>query len=184
MLGGAPEEIDARPAATPRRRRGDRIEARRREGERRKRSTLGSRAAPPPRRRRRRARGAGDHRTTSSRFHATGEWRYGRKVLSALGALAAPRAMPEELTHDLELLRKLEAALDDPLAPPPGGADVPDDDLPELAICLREEIENLRGSVDEARRQVAALEAQAAGDAPPPPAATPGRRDLPPAPPG
>ena len=118
-------------------------------------------------------------------FHESGEWRYGRKVLSALDSLAVPRETPDELRHDLDLLHKLEAALD-------GGApsdaaldddDVPDDDLPELAICLREEIETLRGSVEDAKRQIAALEARAAGLPAPPPSARRGG-DMPPAPPG
>ena len=93
-------------------------------------------------------------------FHETEDWRHGKKVLSALGAMAVPRRMPEELAHDLTLLRELEALLEDPLNTPDFlvGEDVPDDDLPELAVCLREEIQQLRGSVDEARRQVAALQ--------------------------
>jgi len=109
--------------------------------------------------------------TNVGAFHERGDWRHGKKVLSALGAMAVPRRMPEELAHDLTLLWKLEALLADPLDTPAVlvGEDVPDDDLPELAVCLREEIQNLRGSVDEARRQVATLEQQAAGGAPPPP---------------
>jgi hypothetical protein len=118
-------------------------------------------------------------------YHESEEWRYGRKVLSALDSFAVPRETPDELRHDLDLLHKLEAALD-------GGApsdaaldddDVPDDDLPELAICLREEIETLRGSVEDAKRQIAALEARAAGLPAPPPSARRGG-DMPPAPPG
>ena len=103
-------------------------------------------------------------------FHETKDWRHGKKVLSALGAMAVPRRMPEELAHDLTLLRELEALLEDPLNTPEFlvGEDVPDDDLPELAVCLKEEIHQLRVSVDEARRQVAALEQRAAQPPPPP----------------
>ena len=103
-------------------------------------------------------------------FHETEDWRHGKKVLSALGAMAVPRRMPEELAHDLTLLRELEALLEDPLNTPDFlvGEDVPDDDLPELAVCLKEEIHQLRVSVDEARRQVAALEQRAAQPPPPP----------------
>ena len=70
----------------------------------------------------------------------------------------------------LLLFEELEALLEDPLNTPDFlvGEDVPDDDLPELAVCLREEIQQLRGSVDEARRQVAALEQLAAAPPPPP----------------
>lgn len=108
--------------------------------------------------------------TNVGAFHEHEDWRHGKKVLSALGAMAVPRRMPEELAHDLTLLRELEALLADPLDTPAFlvGEDVPDDDLPELAVCLREEIQNLRGSVDEARRQVATLEQQVAGGPPPP----------------
>ena len=120
-------------------------------------------------------------------YHESEEWRYGRKVLSALDSFAVPRETPDELRHDLDLLHKLEATLDDrggaqstPLLKDP---DVPDDDLPELAICLREEIETLRGSVEDAKRQIAALEARAAGLPAPPPSARRGG-DMPPAPPG
>ncbi len=121
-------------------------------------------------------------------FHESGEWRYGRKVLSALDSLAVPRETPDELRHDLDLLHKLEATLDDrggaqstPLLKDP---DVPDDDLPELAICLREEIENLRGSVEEARRHIQQLEARAGDRGLPPPPQSAGGGLMPPAPPG
>ena len=118
-------------------------------------------------------------------YHESEEWRYGRKVLSALDSFAVPRETPDELRHDLDLLHKLEAALDG--GTPSDAAldddDVPDDDLPELAICLREEIETLRGSVEDAKRQIAALEARAAGLPAPPPSARRGG-DMPPAPPG
>ena len=119
-------------------------------------------------------------------YHESEEWRYGRKVLSALDSFAVPRETPDELRHDLDLLHKLEATLDDrggaqstPLLKDP---DVPDDDLPELAICLREEIENLRGSVDDARRSIASLEARAHDQGLPPPPSS-ARRDMPPSPP-
>ena len=122
-------------------------------------------------------------------FHESGEWRYGRKVLSALDSFAVPREVPDELRHDLDLLRRLEAALDDApgaRANPLKEDDVPDDDLPELAICLREEIENLRASVDAARRGIAQLEGRGEPhhDLPPPPPPGSTRRGdpLPPTP--
>ena len=48
-------------------------------------------------------------------FHETEDWRHGKKVLSALGAMAVPRRMPEELAHST-IMRA-------PAGPPPPDAD-------------------------------------------------------------
>lgn len=80
-------------------------------------------------------------------FDESGDWKYGRKVLSALDAL--PREKPEELVHDMALLRNLERELD-------AGHrdDLPDDDLQELQICLQEDIAVLSNSIATARRSL------------------------------
>ena len=103
------------------------------------------------------------------RNRVTRRQRNANRLLQALDSFATTRETPDELQHDLALLRSLEDELG-------AGAtrraqeDVPDDDLPELAICLREEIETLRASLDDQRRAVAALESgDAQADLPPPP---------------
>jgi len=88
-------------------------------------------------------------------YHESGESKYGRKVLSALDSFATPRDKPEELRHDLALLRALEQQLDVKATP---RSDIPDGDAAELAVCLADEVDVLHGAVAEAKAAIAALE--------------------------
>lgn len=82
-------------------------------------------------------------------YDESGEWKYGRKVLSALESV--DRDKPQELLHDIALLRDLESKRT------AGRDDVPDDDLNELAVCLEQEVDVLRASLHSARRSVVSL---------------------------
>lgn len=79
-------------------------------------------------------------------YDESGEWKYGRKVLSALESF--DRDKPQELLHDIALLRDLESQRT------AGRDDVPDGDLRELAVCLEEEVDVLRASLQAATRSV------------------------------
>ena len=46
-------------------------------------------------------------------FHETEDWRHGKKVLSALGAMAVPEGCPRSWRM-IDLLREVEALLEDP----------------------------------------------------------------------
>ena len=81
-------------------------------------------------------------------FDESGEWKYGKKVLGALDALALKRAKPEELLHDVALLRELEKEL--ACGTDRNVCDLPDDDKDELRVCLREQLQQLKTSIQEA----------------------------------
>eukprot|EP00633_Aureoumbra_lagunensis_P009177 CAMPEP_0197311298 /NCGR_PEP_ID=MMETSP0891-20130614/9788_1 /TAXON_ID=44058 ORGANISM="Aureoumbra lagunensis, Strain CCMP1510" /NCGR_SAMPLE_ID=MMETSP0891 /ASSEMBLY_ACC=CAM_ASM_000534 /LENGTH=180 /DNA_ID=CAMNT_0042797349 /DNA_START=139 /DNA_END=681 /DNA_ORIENTATION=+ len=88
-------------------------------------------------------------------FDESGEWKYGKKVLSALDTLAVDRETPEELEHDLTLLRYLESELE--LGTERTDDDLPDDNLDEIEICLQEEIQALHSSILNTRNALAQL---------------------------